>query len=367
MGLTVDERWRRARALASLRVPMNPHKSTDSTRSAKLVSGSAAAIPAARNGRVPKPRLTRTHVLPTDPKSLHDFSELLKLRSLTDSTQAEYLRNLRRLGTQTKRDPIELTEPDLRTYILKLKDESNLAPSSMRTAAAAFEGFYIHHLGHPWSLFTLLRCPDHQTLPEVLTVEEVCRLLSEVKLARFRVLFSLLYSCGLRLGEALSLQVTDIRDNGRHIHLSAEETKGHKARVVPLPSGIRNELRAYWLTHRHPHFIFPSLGMGWRDRPETAAKLRDATTHMHHGAAQNCMRLARAAAGLPDRVVCHTLRHCYATHLLDKGVSIRLISSYMGHSSLDITARYLHLTTVNEGHARQAIEQLQPKLPPLVF
>jgi integrase len=346
---------------------MSTHKSTKSTRSAKLVGGTAAAIPAARTGRVPKPRITRTHVLPSDPKSLKDFAELLKLRSLEDSTQAEYLRNVRRLGSQTNRDPADLAEADLRAYILKLKDESDLSPSSMRTAAAAFEGFYIHHLGHTWTLFSLLRCPDHKTLPEVLTVEEVHRLLSAVKLPRFRVLFGLLYGCGLRLGEALSLQVTDIRDNGRHIHLSADETKGHKARVVPLPSGTRDELRAYWRTHRHSHFIFPSLGMGWRDRPAAAAKLAYATTHMQHGAAQVCMRLARAAAGLPERVVCHTLRHSYATHLLDKGVSIRLISAYMGHSSLDITARYLHLTTVNEKHAREAIEQLKPKLPPLVF
>ena len=87
---------------------MSTHKSTKSTRSAKLVGGTAAAIPAARTGRVPKPRITRTHVLPTDPQSLKDFAELLKLRSLEDSTQAEYLRNVRRLGSQTNRDPADL-------------------------------------------------------------------------------------------------------------------------------------------------------------------------------------------------------------------------------------------------------------------
>lgn len=346
---------------------MSTHKTEISTRSANIVSGTAAAIPAARTGRVKKPRLTRTHVLPSDPKSLIEFAELLRLRSLEESTQCEYMRNLRRLGNQTGRDPAELSEADLRAYVLKLKDESGLSPSSMRTVAAAFEGFYIHHLGYRWTLFSLLRCPDHKTLPEVLTIEEVQRLFAAIKLPRFRVLFGLLYACGLRLGEALSLQVTDIRDHGRHIHLSADETKRHKARVVPLPSGTRDELRAYWRTHRHAHFIFPSLGTGWRDRPAAAAKLGHATTHMQSGAAQVCMRLARATAGLPERVVCHTLRHSYATHLLDKGVSIRLISAYMGHSSLDITARYLHLTTVNEAHAREAIEQLRPKLPPLVF
>ena len=111
----------------------------------------------------------------------------------------------------------------------------------------------------------------------------------------------------------------------------------------------------------------PSIGTGWRDNRDTAAALGQATTHMQSGAAQVCLRTARSTAGLPETVVCHTLRHSYATHLLDAGVSLRLISAYMGHASLDITAIYLHLTAVNEGQAREAIEKLQPKLPPLIF
>ena len=107
--------------------------------------------------------------------------------------------------------------------------------------------------------------------------------------------------------------------------------------------------------------------MGWRDRPKTAAALGHATDHMLESAAQTCMRLARPSANLPEKVTCHTLRHSYATHLLDAGVNLRLISAYMGHASLDITAIYLHFTAVNEGHARAALEQLHTKLPPLVF
>ncbi len=358
-------------------VLMNKH-STKSTHSANIVSGTAAdagtaadlstgaAIPA--TGKPPRrPRLTRTGLLPSDPKSLAAFAELLKLRSLSESTQKEYLRNIRRLAAQTSRDPAILLESDLRAYIIKLKDESHYAASTLRTAVAAFHTFYNLHLGHQWTLFSLIRCPDDNTLPEVLTIEQVRRLLINVRLPRFRILFGLLYACGLRLNEGLSLEVTDIRDSGRYIHLRASQTKGRKARVVPIPSATAADLRAYWKTHRHPRFIFPSLGMGWRDRPATTTGLGQATKHMQDGAAQACMRLARAAAGLPENVTCHTLRHSYATHLLDAGVNLRLISAYMGHASLDITAIYLHLTTVNEGQARAAIEQLTPKLPPLVF
>ena len=204
---------------------MRTNKSRNTTRSANIDSGAAAAIPAAVGGpgtsdgaRLRRPRLTRTGLLPTDPKSLVDFADLLKLRSLTEATQKEYLRNLRRLASQSNRDPATLREADLRAYIIKLKDESNYATSTLRTAVAAFQVFYNLHLGNDWKLFSLIRCPDNKTLPEVLTTAQVQHLLSCVRLPRFRVLFSLLYACGLRLNKGLSLEVNDIRDGGRYIH-----------------------------------------------------------------------------------------------------------------------------------------------------
>jgi integrase/recombinase XerD len=336
--------------VASLRVLMNTHPTSVPSKPTKTA-----------------PIRARREALPHDSEAVGRFIDTLKLRGLSPNTQSEYLRYIRKLAARSPRDPALLTEEELRAYIISLKTDSAYAPSTMRTAVAAFHCFYNTHLGREWILFTLIRCPDDKNLPEVLTIAEVRRLLIAVRLPRFRVLFGLLYACGLRLNEALTLEVTDIRDEGRHIHLRASQTKGRKARTVPLPTGTLYELRAYWKTHRHPRFIFPSLGCGWRDGPHTAARLHLATEPMQDGAAQACMRLARAAAGLPERVTAHTLRHCYATHLLEKGVNLRLISAYMGHASLDITAIYLHLTAVNEGHARDAIEQLQPVLPPLRF
>jgi integrase/recombinase XerD len=346
----MDERWRGARQMASLRMPMNTNPHPTSPRSAKNA-----------------PTRARREPLPTDSEAVGRFTDTLKLRSLSANTQSEYLRYVRKLASRTQRDPATLTEEELRSYIVALKTDSGYSPSTLRTAVAAFHAFYNTHLGHEWALFSLIRCPDNKNLPEVLTREELHRLLSCVRLPRFRVLFGLLYACGLRLNEGLTLEVTDIRDQGRYIHLRSSQTKGRKARVVPLPSGTLYELRTYWKTHRHPRYIFPSLGCGWRDGPTTKATLDQATGPMQDGAAQVCMRLARAAAGLSERVTAHTLRHSYATHLLEKGVSLRLISAYMGHASLDITAIYLHLTAVNEAQARAAMEELQPKLPPLVF
>ena len=117
-------------------------------------------------------------------------------------------------------------------------------------------------LGHNWKLFSIVRCPDLQRLPIVLSREEVRRLLSEVHESRFRVILQLIYSCGLRVGEAVSLRVGDIHAAEQRIHI--REAKGGKDRYVPLPPRMLAALREFWKTHRHPQLIFPAVGRGWR-------------------------------------------------------------------------------------------------------
>ena len=361
-----DGRLVTARGNSSLRVPMSTHKSTKG-----------------RRGGQP--------VLPSDPDSLVRFADLLKLRSLAASTQAEYLRYIRRLGVAAKADPATLTEEAVRAHVLALKTAHGYAPSSMRTAVAALSAFYNLHLGHAWALFGLIRSPDRQTLPTVLTRAQVAALLAAVREERFHTLFGLIYACGLRVSEAVGLRVADIEDGGARVRIRA--AKGGKDRLVPLPAYMLRELRAFWRTHRHPTFLFaPSLPAsghplsrpfaslrghacgvtisalsrsvpvcrGWRDKPESIHKLAQAVEPMGVGSVQNCLRHARAAARLPEATCVHTLRHSYATHLLEEGVSIRLISAYLGHSSLETTLIYTHLTAVNEASARTALERLRP-------
>jgi site-specific recombinase XerD len=128
-------------------------------------------------------------VLPTDPESLVRVVDLLKLRSLAPSTQAEYLRFVRKLTARNGGDPAGLDEPQVREHLLRLKGAHHYSPSSMRTAVAAFTAFYNLHLGRDWKLFDLVRSPDRQTLPQVLTRAEVARLFSVVREERFLVLF----------------------------------------------------------------------------------------------------------------------------------------------------------------------------------
>jgi len=295
-----------------------------------------------------------------DAESVVRFAETMRLRSLAQATRDEYLRFVRKLTARHGGDPALLDEAAVRAHLLRLKDEHHYSASSMRTAVAAMRAYYGLHLGRDWKLFDLVRSPSAQKLPVVLTRAEVTRLFAVVRVPRFRTLFRLIYACGLRIGEAVTLEVRDLREPGR-IHI--REAKGNKERYVPLPEAMLHELRAFWKTHRHPRWIFPGVGRGWREQPERAAHLVGATEPMGVGSVQHCLRLARAAASLPERTVVHTLRHSYATHLLEEGVSIRLISAYLGHASLETTLIYTHLTAVNEASAREAVARLLQPSP----
>ena len=299
-----------------------------------------------------------------DSDSLLRFAETLKLRSLAGTTQEEYMRYVRKLAARVKRDPAELDEAQLRAHLLHLKegkDGHGYSASSMRTAVAAFTAFYNLHLGRDWKLFGLVRSPSPQTLPTVLTRGEVKRLFSVIREERFRTILRLIYACGLRVSEAINLEVTQIKRDGPRLHL--QKTKFSKERLVPLPLWAYRELQHYWKTHRHPRWVFPGVGRGWRETPGGIARLGHAVEPMGVSSIQYCVRLARADAKLPATTHVHTLRHSYATHLLEAGISIRLISAYLGHASLETTLIYTHLTAVNEASARTALEKLRPDDP----
>jgi integrase/recombinase XerD len=300
-------------------------------------------------------------VASNDSDSLLRFAETLKLRSLAPSTQEEYLRYVRKLQARVKRDPAELDEAQLREHLLHLKNENGghgYSASSMRTAVAAFTAFYNLHLGRDWKLFRLVRSPSPQTLPTVLTREEVKRLFGVIREDRFRTILRLIYACGLRVSEAINLEVGQIKRDGPRLHL--QKTKFSKERLVPLPLWAYRELQDHWKTHRHPRWVFPGVGRGWRETSGGIERLAHAIEPMGIGSIQHCVRLARADAKLPKSTHVHTLRHSYATHLLEEGVSIRLISAYLGHASLETTLIYTHLTAVNEASARAALEKLRP-------
>ena len=210
-------------------------------------------------------------------------------------------------------------------------------------------------VGRDWKLFDLVRCPDRQKLPAVLTREEVAKLLGAVREPRFSMILRLIYGCGLRIGEAVKLEVRDIQRDGTVLFI--REAKGGKDRFVPLPASLLAALRHWWKEHRHPRLLFPAVGRGWREHG--GHPLHDEP--MGVGSIQHCFRLTLGAAGFPRGAASvHTLRHSYATHLLDAGVSLRQIAAFLGHTSLNTTVIYTHLTAVSEAKARTVIDGLLP-------
>jgi site-specific recombinase XerD len=230
----------------------------------------------------------------------------------------------------------------------------------MKLARCALRCFFrecLHLDG--WTVFEEVRVAPPQTLPLVLAREQVATLLGAVREPRYRTALTLIYHTGLRVGEAVRIELRDLRDTRTpHPRLHVRCGKGGKDRFVPLAPAMVTQLRAWWNTHRHPQWLFPGPTSGWRERAQPAAAAARAATHLSVSAVQNTFRLARAATGLPAEATVHTLRHCYATHLLEEGVSLRLISQYLGHASLETTLIYTHLTPLNEARTRAALETL---------
>jgi site-specific recombinase XerD len=217
----------------------------------------------------------------------------------------------------------------------------------MRICYSGIRFFYQHVLKRDWHILTLLRVQTTHRLPAVLSVEEVKRLLTSATPFHNQAYFTTVYSLGLRLHEGLFLQVSDI--DGQRLQVHIHRGKGAKDRYVPLPAETLALLRTYWKTHRHPTWLFPATG---RDHPQSPT----AASPMSRSRVQGAFRKAKQRAGITKMgVAIHPLRHSYATPLLEAGVTPRLIQRYLGHTQLETTMLYLHLT--HKGH-EDAYERL---------
>jgi integrase/recombinase XerD len=273
----------------------------------------------------------------------------LQLAGLSPGTQKRYLHAIKQLADHYHTPPDRLTEQQVRDYLLYLKNDKGFASSSLGIAYNALKFFYSHTAPREWRTLQRLRVQKEKKLPDVLSIHEVRQLISATRTPHHRTYFWTVYSLGLRLDEALHLQVRDI-DSARmlvHVHRG----KGAKDRFVPLPLSTLKMLRAYWATHRHPVWLFPALGRHPR-------RLAPGNRPMVRNGVQDAMRRVVVHLGLRKAVSIHTLRHSYATHLLEAGVNLRLIQQYLGHKSLETTMIYLHLTTVSQERAVAAINKL---------
>ena len=260
----------------------------------------------------------------------------LQLAGMSEGTRKRYARAVRQLVEFTGKSPDRITETELEDYFLHRENIDKWAGSTMRISQCGIRFFFENVLERKWQIFKYLSTQRERKLPCILSKEEVFRVLKNVNTSRNYAYFSMVYACGLRLSEGLNLQVSDIDSDRMMVHV--HRGKGAKDRYVPLPGDILVLLRRHWLSHRNPQFLFPSRGRRGNESPT-------AERPMTVGSVQNAFRKARVAAGIKKRrVTIHTLRHCYATHLLEAGTSPRVIQCYMGHSRLETTMAYFHLT-----------------------
>jgi integrase/recombinase XerD len=273
----------------------------------------------------------------------------LQLAGLSERTQEAYLRAVRKLAAHHKQSPDQLTEAQVRDYFLYLKNDRKFSPSALKIAHSGIKFFYSHTVVRDWATLLKLRVPRHKSLPDVLTIDEVHRIMDAVRTPHNNAFLWTVYSLGLRLQEGLALQVGDI--DGARMLVHVHRGKGAKDRYVPLPAPTLAILRQHWLGHRHPSWLFPPAR--WdrrRAQPPSSPMARDC--------AQAAMRSVVRELGLHKNITLHTLRHSYATHLLEAGVNLRLIQQYLGHSSLRTTMIYLHLTSLGHEQALAALERI---------
>lgn len=294
--------------------------------------------------------------------SMARFADHLALRYDANRTRHSYYRQLRLIHQHFGCDPATITEAQLRDYFLFVKLKKNWRPKSIRQARAAATMFFVNLFGHAdWTLFSQIQTKDHDTLPPVLTRQQITDLLAHIRLRRYRTPLKLIYCCGLRLSECLGLTIHDI--NGQENKLLIRQSKGHQDRVVPLPTSMVQELRRYWAFHRHPLLLFPNVGRGDNNSPEALARrMHTATGPMPCSSLQRLVIVARKQLNLPAASV-HSLRHSFATHLLEAGAHLHTIQKLLGHKQITSTMVYLHLTHQTTKDALQLMDQLCSQLP----
>jgi integrase/recombinase XerD len=275
--------------------------------------------------------------------------EDMQLRGLSKSTQYTYIRAVKRLAEYHNKSPEHIRDEELRQYFLYLKNDRKVSPSAFKAALYGIRFFYKHTLRKEWPTLNLVRPRQEEKLPVVLSVSEVRCILGHIRCPRYRVCLTTIYSCGLRLREGINLQVRDIDSDRMVVHV--RKGKRAKDRYVPLPVQTLVMLRQYWVTHRHPVWLFPAATRA--GVPSTAAIGPMSVCGM-----QRAFRAALQESGVRKSATVHTLRHSYASHLFEAGVSLRLIQAYLGHSSPKTTALYIHLTPQAESPAVEAINQV---------
>ena len=272
--------------------------------------------------------------------------EDMTVRNLSPATQRSYVHAVTKFSRFFGCSPDRLDLEDVRTFQVHLV-AGGMSWSAFNQTVCALRFFFGVTLGRAGLPERIPHAREPRRLPVVLSADEVVRFLDAVSWLKHRAALTTAYAAGLRVSEVVNLKVTDI-DSSRMV-IRVEQGKGAKDRYVMLSPQLLGILRSYWRLTRPVRWLFPG---------------RDADHSLHPTVLQGACRSARAAAGLDKRVTMHTLRHSFATYLLESGTDIRIIQALLGHNSLQTTARYTQVTTSTIGQTPSPLERLQLDLTP---
>jgi len=269
------------------------------------------------------------------------FTEDMQLRGLAPTTQRSYTHYVADFAKFYHTSPEHLDLEAVRQYELYLLHEKKLSPESIGTFVSAVRFLYQVTLEMPWDKESFPRIKRPHRLPVVLSAGEVEQFFQHVPSLKYRAAMMTCYGAGLRVSEAVALRVSDI--DSQRMLLRVQQGKGQKDRYAMLSPRLLAVLRTWWRAARPDSWLFPS----WRPEHHlTAASLQSA-----------CLD-AWKQSGLTKRVTLHTLRHCFATHLLENGTDIRVIQVLLGHSRIDTTARYAAVTPQLIGRTSSPLDRL---------
>jgi integrase/recombinase XerD len=262
-------------------------------------------------------------------KLLSRFERDMQLRGLSSLTQEAYLRNVRRFSEFFGKSPRGAKARDVKRYLHHLMSEKRLSKQTVNQHAMALRMFFAITLQKSWAKEQIRSAKTQKKLPDVLSGEEVLRVLRAFDSIKHKTIAVLCYGAGLRINEALHLRVKDIDSSRGLIHV--RQGKGQKDREVPLSPRLLHSLRNYYKQYRPTgQYLFPG-----RTKDEVLSK----------NAFAKVLKPAVRKAGISKKVSAHVFRHSYATHMIEAGVDLRSVQVLMGHASIQSTARYVHLTT----------------------
>jgi len=270
--------------------------------------------------------------------------EDLQLAGFAQTTQKSYIDAVYRLAKHYKQSPDLLSEEEVRSFFLHLINERKSARSTITIYLCGIKFFYETTIKRTWNIFGLVRPRHVKKLPVVLSVNEVRTIIASIRKPVVQMTLEIIYSCGLRVSEAARLRVEDI--DGERRLLWVRDSKGGKDRSVPLSEPTLIHLRKFWCQTRTKEWLFPG---------------REGE-HINIATVQNAFKAALLESGINKKASVHSLRHSFATHLLECGVDIRTIQKLLGHRSIVTTCIYTHLTDKITDHLGKTLNNLMEGL-----